>query len=142
MVDRIELVSQLFWFCLVFWGFYMLLVYYVLPYVALGLKMRRKCILKFENGLKKNSKVLYWSENFVGFFSGESLGFIEGSVRQQCTNKFLKSEATFFEEVLSVFNKGESLVTNLNGVRYWGIESRINFYISITERARLYPWIS
>lgn len=142
MVDRIELVSQLFWFCLVFWGFYMLLVYYVLPYVALGLKMRRKCILKIEGNLKNSSKILYWSDNFSGFFSRESLGLIEDSVRKQCTNKFLKSESIFFEEVLSLFNKGESLVTNLNGVRYWGIESRINFYISITERARLYPWRS
>lgn len=120
----------------------MLLVYYVLPYVALGLKMRRKCILKIEGNLKNSSKILYWSDNFSGFFSRESLGLIEDSVRKQCTNKFLKSESIFFEEVLSLFNKGESLVTNLNGVRYWGIESRINFYISITERARLYPWRS
>lgn len=142
MVDRIELVSQLFWFCLIFWGFYMVLVFYILPRIAFGLKLRRKAILKFECVLSKNSKSLFWSEVLISFFSLEGLLIIDNFIRERCTSSFLESETDFFSEVMLLLNKGESFVTSLNGVRYWGIEPRGNFYTSILERAHLYPWMN
>lgn len=142
MVDRIELVSQIFWFCLIFWGFYLVLLYGVLPYIALGLKMRRKRILKFSSELSVNSKTLFWSEKFCSFFGVEGVNMIDRTISVKCLESFLDNEKELFNEVLKVFNKGEKLVIGLNGIRFWGMEPRNNFYVNITERAKLYPWRS
>jgi len=140
MVDRIELVSQVFWLCLVFWGFYMVLLYGVLPHVALGLKLRRKRVLKFSESLVLGSRGVLWSEVFCSAQGVEGVESVEVGVRRACTAKFLLKESKLLVAVLEIFTRGEFVVKHSNSIKYWGLEPDVNFYFNITERAHLYPW--